>query len=207
MGRQPPVLGIGTPHHLPHRHRLGNPLGHDVPGSGKGLLGRWNGIIEEFSRLDGRILHLAGKHSRSQRLQPLFLGNGGTGAPLGAVRQIKVLQRHWVKTLPDPLLKLRSQLLLRGNGLQDRHLALLQFLEFRAVVLDFSHLGLIQASGTLLAVTGYEGHGRPFGYQFDTVLHPPGRNGHKFRDMIDIQTFHKVNIFTNIRNFPEQNMR
>ena len=101
------------------------------------------------------------KRSVGQRLEALFLGDGGPGAALGPEGQIDVLEHGHRLGGVDLRLQFVRQELALAQGLEDGLAALVQLGELLQAVADGGDGHLVQGAGGLLAVAGDEGDRAP----------------------------------------------
>ncbi|EAU65366.1 hypothetical protein STIAU_2193 [Stigmatella aurantiaca DW4/3-1] len=106
-----------------------------------------------------------------QGLQPALPGDRGTGAALGLVRQVQVLQLGARPGLLQGLGQLRRQLPLALDGAQDGLPARIELGAFGGAIQDGLDLHLVEASRGLLAVAGDEGHGGPLFLKREGLVH------------------------------------
>ena len=85
------------------------------------------------------------------------------------LKQVDVLQLRGVPAVADAPLQFGRELLLLGDGLEDRRLALLQLLELRVEFADACDLHLVEIARPLLAVACDEGDGEPSSSSFSVA--------------------------------------
>ena len=107
LGDKAPLLHRYIPDEAAVVCFIGNEFRDNIPGSCNGLFHSGHSFFFTdilLRRLFHRLCHLLPGNGRCQRLQPLFLGNGGPGPPLGPVRPIQVLYHHQRLRCQDLLL-------------------------------------------------------------------------------------------------------
>ena len=175
----------GATHLLARAFVLADHLGNDVLSPTESGFGRGDGIAtnKTLSGSLGVALTLL-EQDLGQRLQALLAGHLGTGAALGAERQVDVLQLGGIPRLVDALLQLGRQLVLLADGLQDGLLAAGQLAQLVELLADGGYLHFVEAAGALLAVAGNEGNGAPLLEQCqragDAVLRNAEALGYEF---------------------------
>ncbi len=174
-----PLEAAGT-HQLAELLDLGEPLDQDILGplDGRGGIGKALFLVAEGEgpELEGLPrLRLFGAVSAvpnpvGQRFQPGLFGQGSLGLPLLLIGKIEVFEEGQLKGAEDALAKLRGELLLLVDLLQDVLLALDDLLPF---FLGLDHVldgHLIEVSGLLLAVPRDEGNRPAITGQFQDGL-------------------------------------
>ena len=151
---------------------VGNAFGEDIARAGEhvgdGLEGVRLGLVGDGvahvgggcgDGVEGRILR---PELFGEGLESEFFGDGGAGAFFGPEGQVNVLEFGGVPACFDALAKLIRKFALLFDGFQNRLPALVEFLEFFQLLLDFSNFHFVKRSGNFLAVTGNERDGSSF---------------------------------------------
>ena len=125
-------------------------------------------VLERFLvRVQRRVVEQA----VGQWLEAGLAGNLCTGATLRLVRQVQVLKAGLGVGLADLLFQFRGQLFLLADRLEDGVATLLHVAQVAQALFQVTQLGVVEATGGLLAVTGDEGHGGAFVEQRHRCLH------------------------------------
>ena len=168
---------------LADRRRLGDALGDDVAGAGKGFLAFALRMVEfHVPELEG------------QGLIAFFTGHGSPRTAFGPVREIEVFHGLGIDLIFNGPAQVIRQLALFLDAGEDGRLALLQFREAEPVVPDGRHLHLVQGAGALLAVAADEGNGRPFLEEFDAMFYLPGSHFELTGNMVRVQFIHWIRL-------------
>ena len=137
---------------------LGEPLDED----GAGALQRRRGVGDVLGHVArgrrGRVEGRVGQQGVGQRLETVLAGDHRLGPPLGLVRQVDVLQAGLRVGREDPRLQRVVELALRADRVEHHGPALLELTQVAQPLLQGAQLGVVEASGGLLAVAGDEGH-------------------------------------------------
>ena len=112
-------------------------------------------------------------HQAGQRFKTEFLRNRRTGALLGFVRSVNIFEERLVLTGFNLGLEFGSQLALFLDALEDRFLAVHQFLQIIATVADVAQFNFVEGSRLVLAVAGNEGDRAPLVHEFERLGNAP----------------------------------
>ena len=168
-GRHTAILTQGAAQTLQQAGVLGKALHQDVLGTvqrrldvGYPFVGidKGGGLLFGVQR---RII----KQGVSQRLQSRLDGNLALGPALGLVRKVKVFEAGLGIGVTDITLQLGAELALLGDARQYRTAAVFQFTQITQALFQIAQLGVVQAAGHLLAVTGNKRNAGPLVQQGD----------------------------------------
>ena len=160
------LAAVGRTHGVARLLVFAHSLGDDVLGASQCCLHVGHVALDEaLCRLSGVGLALQ-QEDRGQRFQSLLPRHLRPGAPPWLEGQVDVLQLRGVPAVADAPLQFGRELLLLGDGLEDRRLALLQLLELRVEFADACDLHLVEVARPLLAVACDEGDGAALVEQF-----------------------------------------
>ena len=141
-------------------------FGQDVTGASQ----RGGGIRPAFFRADifgglgqGIDGGLTGEQEIRQRLQPLFLGNGRPGAPLGTVGLEDVLKQRQRIGAGDGFFEFVGQQIAFGERFKNGFAPLIEFRQTEQAFANGGDGHLVKGAGGFLAIAGNEGHGGAFG--------------------------------------------
>ena len=115
-----------------------------------------------------------------QRLQTAFLGDRRTGATLGAIGAVHILQLGQGHSIVQGELQLLGPDLQLFKGFADLIAALLNIAQRTQSVRNIAQLLIIQRAMLLLAITRDKGQRCTLVQQGDDCLHLPGLNGKLF---------------------------
>ena len=177
---------------LAEGRRLGEALGNDVTGTRKGVVDRGHLALDIAGRFGGRIGRFASPQCVRKRFQALCGSHGSLRLPLGAERQIEVLELLRIDSPFNAGAEIVGQGACLVYCLEDEILALFHSVEDIDLVADGAHLLIVEATGPLLAVAAYEGNGAAVGEKIGAVFHLPGLYREQGGDMIYIQLFHTL---------------
>ena len=112
----------------------------------------------------------------------MFARNLCLRAPFGLIGEVQVFEAVGIPTVVDAFLQLRREFSLSGDGVEDRLLTFLQFLEFGIEVSDMRDLDLVETSRPFLAVTGNKRDGTAFVQQSQRGINATILEGQGLRD-------------------------
>ncbi len=143
-------------------------LGDDVTGAGQRLLDRGHSLLlvdipGRLGRDVQRRILVLGQDRQRQRLQALFLGDGGAGAPFGTEGKIDVFQHRHGLGSHDLFVELIGQKPPLDEGGKDRGLSLVQLKELFETIPDGGDGDLVQRTGRLFPIPGDKGNRAPLG--------------------------------------------
>ena len=150
---------------------LADDFGHDVAGSFECILGGEDGFfgIDEGGGegTEGSSGGLLVPQVEGKRLQALFAGDGGFGAALGPVGQVKVLQLALVEGRFDAELEVVGKLTLFCDGGKYGFTSCGEVAEVGELLLDGADLDLVEVAGCFLTIACDEGDCAAFVQQSD----------------------------------------
>ena len=113
------------------------------------------------------------KENFGEGLEALLAGYLGPGAALGLVREVDILEFGGSPAVGDALLQFRCQFVKIGDGLENRFLTLLDFLEPFVLGTDGCYLYLIESACPFFAISGDKRNGASLIEQGQSIIDSP----------------------------------
>ena len=113
------------------------------------------------------------KEDFGEGLEALLAGYLGPGAAFGLIREVDILEFGGIPAVCDALLQFRCQFVKVADGLENRFLTLLDFLEPIVLGTDGCNLYLVEPACPFLAIAGNKGNGAALVEQCQGVVDSP----------------------------------